>query len=79
MNLSDIIDVGNEVISSIDDSRLENDQVLRNKVEKYKNLRQLAQSLIKTSLDKDIEEELLSQLANSIREVESQLDIISPD
>lgn len=79
MALTDMIEIGDEVVNSIDKSRLDNDQVLRKKIEVFNNLRNLAHSVSKTSLDKDIEEELLRQLAHSIREIETQLDIVAPD
>lgn len=79
MALTDMIEIGDEVVNSIDKGRLDNDQVLRKKIEVFNNLRNLAYSVSKTSLDKDIEEELLRQLAHSIREIETQLDIVAPD
>jgi predicted CoA-binding protein len=74
-----MIEIGDEVVNSIDKNRLDNDQVLRKKVEVFNNLKNLAHSVIKINLDKDIEEELLRQLANSIREIETQLDIVAPN
>jgi len=79
MTLADMIEIGEEVVNSIDKSRLDNDQVLQKKIEVFNNLRDLAQSVSKTSLDKDIEEELLRQLAQSIRDIETQLDIVAPN
>ena len=79
MTLSDMIEIGDEVVNSINESRLENDQVLRNKVDIFKRLRQLSLSVSEISLDKDIEEELLRRIAESIREIEAQLDIIAPN
>lgn len=79
MTLPGMIDIGNEVVNSIDESRLENNQVLKNKVEIFKRLRQLGLSISKKKLDKDIEEELLRQLAEAIREIETQLDMIAPN
>lgn len=78
MTLADMIEIGDEVVNSIDKIRLDDDQVLRKKIEVFNNLRNLGQSVSKTSLDKDIEEELLRQLAHSIREIETQLDIVTP-
>lgn len=79
MTLPDMIEIGDEVINSIDESRLENDQVLRDKVEIFKRLKQLGLSVNKKNLEKDIEEELLRQIAESIREIEAQLDTIAPN
>ena len=79
MILADMIEIGDEVVNSIDKNRMDNDQVLRKKIEVFNNLKNLAQSVSKTSLDKDIEEELLRQLAHSIREIETQLDIVAPN
>lgn len=79
MTLADMIEIGDEVVKAIDESRLDNDQVLRKKVEVFNNLKNFVNSVIKINLEKDIEEELLRQIANSIREIEAQLDIVEPN
>jgi len=79
MTLADMIEIGDEVVNAIDESRLDNDQVLRKKVEVFNNLKNFVNSVIKINLEKDIEEELLRQIANSIREIEAQLDIVEPN
>jgi len=50
MTLPGMIDIGNEVVNSIDESRLENNQVLKNKVEIFKRLRQLGLSISKKKI-----------------------------
>lgn len=77
INIVQIISIGDQIIASIDQNRIKNDTVLRDRVEQYERLKNVVQ---KTKMDNGQKEhQLIRELASAIREIEKRLDIIAPN
>jgi len=73
LTLADLIPIGDDIVNSIGKNRLMNDQVLYGKVKVYQKIKRTLNNISGSKID------IMEKVANSIREIEKHLDIISPN
>lgn len=73
ITLAEMMAIGDRLVASIAQTRLENDATLRNAVENYRRIRD---AISRSGLD-DLA--TLRSMSESIRAIEARLDIVSPD